>query len=160
MTQLLAIDPGLRLVGWAFFNHGILQSCGLAAGLTTCGTRGPEAWRAVVDDLPRFEGRFSIVSEFPQLYSVRNVNPDDLLQLAGVVGAIAQRWPEHPMTTVLPREWKGQRSKEATTAQAYGALDAGEAVRLSNGLGTVAQTLQHNVMDAVAIGLVTLHRMR
>ena len=160
MKRLLAIDPGLRHLGWALYADAQLERAGLACGLVDSRERGPIAWRAVVADIPTGLDPSCIVGEFPQVYSVRNTRPDDLLQLASVLGAVAQRWTGTPMVTLLPREWKGQRPKEATTYQANQTLSVVEAHTLSRELRAVPATLQHNVLDAVALGLVYLQRMR
>lgn len=159
--NVLAIDPGLRHIGWALYVDGSLEAAGLSTGVLDTQERGPGAWLAAVADIQIPDIRVDVlVSEYPQVYSVRNVNPDDLLMLASVVGAVCARWSKAEHVLYRPREWKGQRSKEATLHHAHRVLRIDEANRLGRFLAPIPENLRHNVHDAVGIGLHHLRRMR
>lgn len=163
--MFLAVDPGLRMVGLALFEtDGTLVRCGLARGRIEEKTdQGPEVWRDTVEAVVAWVGDaplLRIVSEYPKVYTVRNTDPHHLLLLASVVGGIALAFHNVDMRTVLPSQWKQQRSKEATTAQARRILSLEEHEVVRKGLTLVSTSLHHNVWDAVALGLVRLNRMR
>lgn len=163
--MFLAVDPGLRKVGLALFEtDGTLRRCGLATGvLGIVQDQGPEVWRDTVEAVVAWVGDaplIKIVSEYPKVYNVRNTDPHHLLLLASVVGGIALAFPDVPMQTVLPSQWKQQRSKDATTSQARRVMSLEELEVVRKGLTLVSTSCHHDVWDAVALGLVRLNRMR
>jgi hypothetical protein len=95
--------------------------------------------------------------EVPQVYqgSKQLGDPDDLLQLAGVVGAIASLGFRGSVDGVAPREWKGTIKPDIVIARVQAILTPEETARVE--LPT-AKGLQHNVWDAVGIGLYTVGR--
>lgn len=93
----------------------------------------------------------SAVLEIPQVY-VRNRSkgdPNDLIMLAGLVGAFAYRFAEGHVL-YKPAEWKGQVKKEITEMRARKRLSPEELARVQL---PSAKSLAHNVWDGVALGL-------
>lgn len=162
---LIAVDPGLRLLGVSRFRHGRLVDAWLLEPKHN--TRDGSAWAAMgaiyrtqviaglVDD-----GLPVVVFEKPQVYKNREGNPDDLLQLVGVLGACAAQLPRAVYYCPTPRQWKGQAPKKVWEARARRELDEDELREVALALGDVAPDLHHNVWDAVCLGLWAVGRLR
>lgn len=163
--HLLTFDPGLRVCGLCVLDLATSRVVRATAGMSPQGMpgQGPDVWRATLaHTLAQLDGLniVRIVAEWPQIYTTRKTDPAPLLLLAAIDGALAMAFPDAEMSVTTPRQWKGQRPKEATTAQALRVLGAGELAVIEDGCKRVPADLRHNVWDAVALGLITLHRMR
>lgn len=97
---LLAIDPDVKLSGWAYYIGMRLMACGV-----TNNNSNPEGLLNV--DLA--------IVEIPQKYSTRNskqrIDPNDLIKIAACGGQLAGRLHAASVEYVLPRTWKGQEPK-------------------------------------------------
>jgi hypothetical protein len=163
---LLAIDPGLRGCGVACFRdtgpaEGIaeLLRAGYAAGSPNA-VRS-EAWLTTVRAVKEFVGSdrvTELVVELPQVYrfSRSKGDPNDLIQLAAVVGALCEAFAPAQQRIYLPAEWKGQVSKDVLWERACKRLTPEEEGRVV----CRQKTLLHNARDAVVLGLQALGRMR
>lgn len=167
---LLAVDPGLRHVGLALFNRGYLVKAALVQGDNTR-MRDLEAWTIMgsnvatwVDgEIPRKRSRepriHHLVCEKPQVYAHKgSTGADDLFQLVGVLGAVGMALDWAECTTATPRVWKGQVKKEIHHARVWKRLTEAEEALLEGCLSLIHPELQHNVLDAVGIGLWKLKR--
>lgn len=158
---LVAVDPGLRELGLALFHGQTLVACHLVRSPERT-VRGPVAWRAmakaVVEALggPRPEG--VVVTEYPQAYRAQHQKGDqaDLIELAGAVGAVSYALGAERLVGYLPREWKGQVPKEVHNRRIRSKLTDAELAVLT---AIRAGALEHNVVDAIGIGLVHLGRL-
>lgn len=146
---LLAIDPG-KCTGWALFwefNSGDVRLW--QAGVTDV-DKDPVPWHLLTE----------AVCELPQVYRAAQSkgDPNDLIKVAAQVG----RWEERaksrgiPWVTYLPNEWKGQVPKDVHHRRAMRLLSEEENRRIPE----MAETYRHNMMDAVALGLFRLGRLR
>ncbi len=163
MTRLLSLDPGIRGCGVALFTDGRLTACDYVKNLVKKGN-DLEAIRAMAEAVLMWALGAPVptmlVCEFPQVYTAAFSRGDnnDLLALAGVGSALAALYPSVPVTTVLPREWKGQAPKEVMHARIKSRLDGPE-----TDVWVAAQyrgkSLFHNTADAVGIGLFHLGRL-
>lgn len=162
--DLLAIDPGLRHCGVASFRQGRLVGAALVQGAPE--GRGWPAWITMTEAIElavadRIAPGAVLVLERPQVYAVgmSKGDPDDLLELTGIVGAVAARLEAQGahVTLYKPREWKGQVPKAVHNERVRSHLDP-EELRILDGCG--ARSLIHNVTDAVGIGLFHLRRRR
>lgn len=139
---MLAIDPGKRASGWAWFEGGVLVRAGY--GRPT-----------VLSPLPLQQ----LVIEIP---SVRRLgksrgDPNDLIAVAFAAGEWAGRFADARLTQYQPSEWKGQLPKHICHARALACLSRGEIERVP----TLAKTRGGTDMwDAISIGLVHLDRLR
>lgn len=143
--SLLAVDPGKKGAGVAYFEDGKLCRCAFPVGA------GPyevalavSVWHLgpVVDDL---------VIEGQQVYGGFTAqDPNDLLPLAQVVGAVFARVRHHNRHNPLPRQWKGSVAKAIFTERLRAGLTDQEAALLS-GLRLPKRT-EHNVLDAIGLG--------
>lgn len=136
MASILSIDPGINHIGWAFVGPEGLERCGLDK------------------KLPLLRPDAVVVIEKPQVYSPRHWkgDPNDLIDLAIVVGKISERYAKHEVILVLPSQWKGQVSKEVTAARIDKELTQREKSVLDKALAKRPRYLRHNIYDAVGIG--------
>lgn len=145
IPKLLAVDPGLN-AGWALFRLGKLVACGLYRGKHVA-----ETVEAIQQD--PFYDLDTLVVERPQAYSAlkSKADPNDLITLALVAGAAIGAHGWHHLRTPSPAEWKGQTPKEIHHPRILAALAPAELEILE--LVKAPASLQHNVRDAVGLGL-------
>lgn len=158
---MICIDPGLRGCGVAVFNRGdaqLIRACYVPNDERV--GRGPKVWVAmakkvkfVLLSLTGLTARFYL--EVPQVYGgPRDEDPNDLIDLAGVVGAIAAMFPDSIHSFYLPRQWKGTVPKKMMTQRISEQL-APEELKVIQTAGAK----DHNTLDAIGIGLFTLGRL-
>ena len=164
MSRLLAIDPGLRCCGVAVSEDGRLIACGLVKNPHKVARNGI-AWGAMAREVAlwgRAYGPFDRVRcETPQIYlpghmAGKRVDPADLLNLQGVVGALCATFDA--VETVQPSDWKGQLPKEVCEGRVKLRLDDAEREVLAGVY--LPPSLRHNVVDAVGILLDGLDRFK
>jgi hypothetical protein len=151
MAYLLAIDPG-RCTGWALFT----ASCELhTCGVTSIASK--DIWPLEWVEHPT---HLNVVIELPQIYRAAQSkgDPNDLIQVAEEVGRWRGRFESIGVlpSLVKPAEWKGQVPKDVHHARASKVLFPAELARIPK----LPKTQAHNMMDAVALGLWRLSRMR
>jgi hypothetical protein len=127
-NRLLAIDPGTRGCGAAFFVDGSLCVAAYVPNPVKKGSGPGECARmaqAVVDWCATWPSNVYVVDalalEIPQIYSrgKSKGDPNNIMPLFGVVSAIAAL---HPMATVeweRPRGWKGNTPKPDSAKAKY-----------------------------------------
>ncbi len=158
MGLLLAVDPGLRGCGVALFRGGRLEQAAYVDGLPHA--QRAQAWTAMVGAVVDFVGARALdylAIELPQVYvaSRSKGDPNDLIQLAAVVGGLCLAFEAAQQRVYLPAEWKGQAPKEVIHGRVDKRLNEDEAAAIS----CRRKGLLHNVKDAVGIGLVFLGRL-
>jgi hypothetical protein len=121
--------------------------------------------RAVVTEV---EGRFAtyglgrVVLEWPQVYRTGRGkgDPNDLLALAGVDSAIAalllRQLGEVSVDYVLPQAWKGTLDGDVLVRRVQERVTPEERARVWL---PSAESLHHNVWDAVGLALWSVGRM-
>jgi hypothetical protein len=151
MTHLVSLDPGLRGCGLAYWNEDGKLLATLYVRNPRKTTTGPEAWMGYTDAISMRPGPTHFISEVPQVYRVgaSKGDPDDLIQLAGVVGVFACLFHATTYTGVKPREWKGQVPKDVHHARLVKTLTPEELAMVE---AAAPPSLRHNVLDAVGIG--------
>ena len=153
----LSIDPGLRGCGVSLFNKKQLIKA-VYVKSTEQVKRGPEAWlamaQAILDSLPGVKVTHLVV-EVPQVYNQAywKGDPADLIELAGVDGAITVAVGATNNYGFLPREWKGQVPKDIHNKRVEAKLSVEELATIES-----TATVRHNVVDAVGLGLWFLGR--
>lgn len=147
--SLLAVDPGKKACGVAYFEDGVLVRCGLPRGVGAYETAlAVEGWLTFRPILPVID---DLVVEGQQVYGGRiRADPNDLLPLAQVVGAVFARVPHLNRANPLPRQWKGSVAKDVFTARIRAALTDPEAELLSS--LELPKSTEHNVLDAIGLG--------
>jgi len=165
--MLLAIDPGIRGCGVALFDGGYLigaayvkNSVDKGNGPTVCFFMAQEVFNWAIPDHEIYDGSYwDIVMEWPQIYTHSKGDNNDLLALAGVDAAITTRFMDRIDCSAqhyLPREWKGQLTKEVCHARIEKILTPKELAAIA----TKQKTYRHNTLDAVGIGLFHLGRFQ
>lgn len=150
MTHVLAIDPGLRATGYAFFRGGNLASCGLIrCKLTERADIAAAIGRELA--LQFLRPLDAIIIEVPQVYQSRLMkgDPNDLVSIALVAGAALQV-PAKVRRAVSPHQWKGNTPKDVTCRRLLMALNEQERDILAD--AAVPSSLRHNILDAIGIG--------
>lgn len=157
-TALIAIDPGTNTTGVAVFWDGLLTNVYRLNAI-----KGPCArLRAlsVADQIPDLICP-TIVLEWPQVYrgAASKGDPNDLLTLAFLCGAIAATNPDSPIAYYKPAEWAGQlpktKSKPWDSPRGKRIWD-----RLSAEERAVALPGNNDVIDAIGLGLHHLGRLK
>lgn len=152
--NILAIDPGLRVLGAALFIKGKLAQAHVIKN--PCKTeRGPKAWVAMANAVITEVGRQvdDCVVELMQLYAKGKAKPDDLMQLYGVAGAIVHASNASYYEGYLPKEWKSNVPKNIHNKRVLEKLEGRELHCLPPD-----SSFLHNAIDAVGIGLFYLGR--
>lgn len=161
MTTLLAVDPSIRAMGWATFDDGQLIGAGVenaSSGVRVSITEQVLRSLRLVDQLPG--GIDTLVSETPQVYpGPSEEDPNDLLPMAWQVGQLTARYRHSLIYLYHPREWKGQASKEAFQPRILERLSAEELALLPVKTRARKWPYDHNMTDAIGIGLYHLGRL-
>lgn len=154
---LLAFDPGAHSAAWAYFVNGRLSECKLerAQGSVTLGTALDSRFKTLI----AWGTGWRAVIELPQVYGRRSpVDPNDLIVVAVTVGRIMQALGDRvDAKLVHPHAWKGNVPADTMLTRIESRLDAHEVSALQE--SKAPQSLRHNVLDAVGLGLHTLKRL-
>jgi hypothetical protein len=153
-TALMAIDPGLNSLGWAYWRRTPSDSPPLRVGLIKAPRRMDLAPRAlwVAKELQKeliiirkeYVHDVDFVSEYPEWMNIQlGWSKGDLQKLVFLVGVLAGYFNEaRSFTPVKPNEWKGQLPKDVVIR------------RLTKRFGPGAtREWEKDVWDAVGIGL-------
>lgn len=165
---LAALDPGLRCAGLAIFRDGVLQVAKLVKS-PVLHERGPVAWLGMAGEVvaaipPELRDVDRIVVESQQIYMVRrkkagvygpSTDPDNLIQLAGVNGAVVARVDAKSHRLILPRVWKSSTDKDEHNQLVLAALTEEERGHIE----VCAPSLRHNVLDGIGLGLFDIGRI-
>lgn len=156
MSLTIAIDPGVKNLGWSLFLDRELIRCGVTR------TKKSDAAQAAQDHLLKLwafatcDFAYSkVVVECPRIYPVQQQKGDqnDLIRIAAVgsyvMGALALSHARPVF--VFPHEWKGQMPKDVSHRRIEAKLTKQEKRVL--GMLPSAKTVRHNGLDAVGIGL-------
>ena len=160
MSCLLAVDPGIRGSGIAVFNHGTLVHASYVRSTRAHGDGPAEVLAMAQAIMTRCTNHFlavtEIVVEWPQVYRAGKLkgDPNDLLPLAAVAGALAAIKSGAISSRYRPNEWKGQLPKDVANARVLARLTAFEHPTIES----TPKPHLHNVIDAIGIGLHHLGR--
>ena len=150
--MIAAVDSGLHHVGWSIFDGARLVACGL--------------WRDDVrrpQVLPAPEGIERVTQEVPKIYrgQKKKVRPQDLLNISArggyVCGLLVRNSELATHKLIAPRDWKGTIDGDAFLDRILGRLGLSERA-LIKACGCPPY-LEHNVIDAVGIGLWEVGRL-
>ena len=106
---VVALDPGLNATGWSIWNHGVLSGCGLIrTSARSVVERAEQVVHKLLRELPYGE-MVDLVYEKPQIYQQRKQkgDPNDLVDIAILIGVVVKGVPHHRVVGVEPRTWKG-----------------------------------------------------
>lgn len=151
------VDPGLNGCGCASFLGAELVWARYIKNLPGAGL-GPSAWATMAREVKDyFRGHAFTLIERQRVYPGprgKKTDPNDLVDLSGVVGAIAYAAFAAAIPEVLgvfPAEWKGQVPKEVMNARVL--------ARLAEAEKECLHSKDHNTLDAVGIGLYYTKRL-
>lgn len=163
--ELLAVDPGKKHAGAAFFHDGRLIDCTLIRSDDPLGVAYRiEEWlwgqpsyyassrcpRKLHED-GTSSSVHTLVTERQQIYpGIRSADPNDLLPLAECVGAVNALIYSDNRIRPLPREWKGSTPKAIFTNRIEGGMSLSELALLTS--KKIPKSLIHNVVDAIGLG--------
>lgn len=158
LDRILAVDPSLTCTGWAEFQGCELVRCGIIP--TRSGAplfqriQAPAAILGSRDVPP-----YLLVIEWPQIYTRTKSkgDPNDLLPVAAVAGAIISSVGALTVRMPKPSDWKGQVPKDVHNARVLKRLTPGERARFD--AARLPKSLANNAIDAVGLGLWALGRM-
>lgn len=162
---LISIDPGVRKVALAVWDSETyqLQHAALVQHDYSPGTERGQVWNEMSYwarvEIERFcQVNPVLVMEVPQVYAQydRKTDPNDLIDLAGVLGAIVGGLCGAVVAwSPSPKEWKGQAPKEITLQRVEAKLSPLEKSRI---VWPSQKGLYHDVYDAIHLGIVHLER--
>lgn len=168
MKDLLSVDPGVRACGCALWKNGVLVSAELVLGVPRGVKASPaELIKHMVSQVKHWCSRsidnpstgIELVIEMMRTYGGRAQRGDtnDLIMVSLVSGGIIL---DYPSRLVLPQEWKGGVPKKnahgdnVIKERCLKKLSATEIATIK----TPSKSLEHNVYDAIGIGLWHLNR--
>lgn len=158
-SRLIAIDPSLRASGWAYFEDGELVTGGVATTRKSMSVYC--LFTALSSVLSReVSGRIDVlVAEWPQVYvgARSKGDPNDLLWLTAVLGSAVAEVAPQEVILYKPAEWKGQVDKRVHNIRVMARLESKELAIVKN--VAVTESLRHNMIDAIGIGLKYLKRL-
>ncbi len=169
MSITVAVDPGVNagvaiFKRWSLVGAFLVKDEGVSSLENTvqhARTIRLEVWKRFGQDLPgrpRRRPPAHLVVEVPQVYQRGKGDQNDLLLLALSAGAIAASFVENYDIEVhgyLPAQWKGQVPKDITKRRVLEELFEEEKALIEL---PSAKSLQHNVFDAIGLGMHHLKR--
>lgn len=168
MKQIVAVDPGLNACGVAIFSENArLEIAELVRNERDASADLPTRWEGAALAVGAFIARASrqyphtdrtIVVEMPKVYPAAQQKGDqnDLMNLVGVVASIVNLGMSERRRLLYPRDWKGTIDADVMIRRVAARLTTTEAARV---VLHSAKGLQHNVWDAVGIGLHVVGRL-
>lgn len=156
MRYLLAIDPGVRALGGAFFRDGTLLEarCSIAreGSLGACVIRHLSTFHGITAHRP------DVALELMRIRAKDSRSrPDDLIDVQAAGSALAGACRSR-VTFYPPSEWKAGVPKTIHHKRLLGALVAEERLALDCALSTTPKSHHKEILDALGIGLYHLSR--
>lgn len=149
--RVTAVDPG-KVAGWAQYTAKKLTACGIFSDW-----KYPQIWHSGYEQ--------TFVMEIPRIYPHRSKgDPNDIVDLALTTGEIRGHFRAAGCHIIeaFPRTWKGQVPKEIHHARVLKQLADDELRLLNAEARKISKTnpngFDHNMLDAVALGLWFLRR--
>lgn len=168
---LLTEDPGIRGAGVALFDMSDKTLCRAAYVRSPCrtGNMATEC-RAVALAIKHWVGRgfeesdFALLgAEWPRMLPPGKQKGDqnDLPGLSGVSSAFAAMYPNTPVRSYYPRDWKGTVEPDVMIRRVHGRLTETEllSVEWEGKSRDPTGGMMHNVFDGIGIGLHILGRL-
>ena len=149
LARILAIDPGVRVVGWAVVDggDGVLVSCGIAM------CKRPVDLAMLITQLPSVSTELGDTVICEKMTIRKNDSrcvPSVLLdvQLVGAALAAMRAYPGVP-EFATPMEWKGAVPKNIHQARILDNLSETERAMID--FSSPRESIKHNIIDAVGI---------
>lgn len=158
--SVISIDPGIRGCGVAIFADKVLVEACYVTNPAKRGNGPGESYEMAYEVSRHFQQPETLVLEWPQIYAAPQrgqKDPNNLLCLAGIDAALVGSLQPLKVEHFLPHEWKGNLPKEtAHHPRVMARLSDDEKARIKK---APSADLQHNIVDAVGLGLFYLGRM-
>jgi len=150
--SLHSLDPGIRGCGVAEFVNSVLVRCAYVVNTVGHGQRVTQQMEMAGEVAAYIGECHTLVAEWPRVYArdIQKSNANDLLPLCGVVASTATIVRPWSIIEYRPSEWKGGVPKKAFNDRILSRLSPAELAIVPN---------DHNVIDAVGIGLKALGRL-
>lgn len=169
MTEVLALDPSISSAGVALARDGTLVAAerivGIAEGDVASRAlymaHAIRRWWIAKLDTDEIYRSITLVTEWPQVYRAGKSkgDPNDLLGMAAVVGAVAGLLRPAEIVSYTPREWIGSLPKSTRHSEAF---TSARGVRIMAALARAERALvprYHDAVDAVGVLLKYLGRL-
>ena len=163
VDTLVAVDPGKRDCGIAFYVAGVLADAAWLAppkgGPYDIAAHAAAWTRRCMMNLGDSEGRVStLVVEGQQIYRHTGLaQSNDMIDVALTAGAVLARIDAFERKVILPGLWTGKIPKPIRQRHYLASASEGEQARL---MAIKPATKRHNVIDAVCLGAWYLGRVR
>lgn len=167
MKQIVAVDPGLNACGVALLNeHGYVTNAALVKNEVGSSNPLPERWEGMALAVAAYVATTSkvyadrlLAIEMPKIYpaSRQEGDPNDIVRLAGVTATICALSLAVNRRLLYPRDWKGTLDGDEFIERWIKPRlfpREHDAIELPTAAG-----LQHNVYDAIGIGLHVVGRL-
>lgn len=161
---LASIDPGKHACGvavWSLQTYKLIVACWVRNPFKDePGVERAHRWGDMARQVAAYLSRWKpygmgLILEIPQIYGDKSEkDPNDLLDLAGVQGAIVGATNANVEWSPLPKEWKGQLPKDVSERRVDSKLSHAEKTSIE----WPAKSYRHNVYDAIHLGIVYLER--
>ena len=148
MNNVLAVDPGKRHLGWAMLQHNDK----LRAGYASSALDPPEAWRDLAGQIAARHADVVVVEQMVDYPGAQRVaNPNDLLPLAGLAGAVFATFRADQWLWPTPRRWKGTVPKNVHHKRIWDSLSEAQARELARVTDHLSAKQTADVLDAVGL---------
>lgn len=168
----IAVDPGVRGCGVAIFKNQHLHHASYVRNPASATERClPILWNEMAWRMKMFREEwlqtddFALIVELPQVYRKSKGDPNDLLSLAAIVGALTVSMSPSFAEAYRPARWKGQVPKDIMIRRIKELIkpEEWEVIRLPEWTHKLKQDkehrLAHNVYDAIGIGMYHVGRL-
>jgi hypothetical protein len=159
-VNVVGIDPSVHGTGIAIFEGGVLTRVFVNDTKIIARTHSyGEIARRALSDICKISFPWTdwIICEVPQIYKDSPGDPNDLVAVSMVAGALCATIPALNVHTVKPKEWKGQVPKQVHHPRIWRQL-----VGMELAVATAAKEKYgprfHNAMDAIGLGLWKLRK--
>jgi hypothetical protein len=154
MSTMLVVDPGKTSCGLAAFYNAKLVRCAFISEESQA-----QMITAAVE-WAQFDSYDRVVTEGQQVYPGARSNPNDLIPLAYVAGAITGCLiggaGMYKSEIILPRVWTNGIPKDIRTSRVLAALTPSELDIFKE--SKCIKSKQHNILDAIGLGLYAVGR--
>lgn len=158
--MVMAFDPGIRVAGLAVFGSSRLVYATVVRSpeLTE---RGPVAWLAMSKAVKQklldagFPWLHEVVVERMMVYRKQIGDPDNLLNLEGINGAVVATVDADAYYGYLARIWKKSLQKDYNLDLIESLLSPEELACIED----MPASIRHNAIDAIGLGLYHIGRL-
>lgn len=166
MIHTLCIDPSARCTGVALFTEsihgnprvraaGVLRPALKGIGPDVCLAQCHMLYRYLKDLIDTGEVISNVVVEVPRVYGASNQKGDqnDLIAVGGVGYGLACFVQPTSIVRYFPSDWKGTIDGDECVRRVKERLAMDEVKSVGSGFEAPPKSLEHNMYDAIGIGL-------